>query len=89
VKAVVWQGVGDIRLDTVADPKLEEPTDALVRVTTTAICGTDLPGMRPGTLLGHEAVGVVEEVGTAVRGFAPGDRVVVCSTISCGTVIDV
>jgi threonine dehydrogenase-like Zn-dependent dehydrogenase len=92
VKAVVWHGVGDIRLDTVADPKLEEPTDALVRVTTSAICGTDLhlvrgtmPGMRPGTVLGHEAVGVVEEVGNAVRGFVPGDRVVVCSTISCGT----
>lgn len=91
MKAVVWHGVGDIRLDDVTDPKLEEPGDAIVRITTSAICGTDLhlvrgtmPGMMPGTVLGHEAVGVVEETGTAVRGFTPGDRVVVCSTISCG-----
>ncbi|WP_040835455.1 alcohol dehydrogenase catalytic domain-containing protein [Nocardia brevicatena] len=91
MKAVVWHGVGDIRLDDVTDPKLEEPGDAIVRITTSAICGTDLhlvrgtmPGMVPGTVLGHEAVGVVEETGTAVRGFTPGDRVVVCSTISCG-----
>ena len=91
MKAVVWHGVGDIRLDEVADPKIQEPTDAIVRVTTSAICGTDLhlvrgtmPGMLPGTVLGHEAVGVVEETGSAVRGFAPGDRVVVCSTMSCG-----
>jgi threonine dehydrogenase-like Zn-dependent dehydrogenase len=91
MKAVVWHGVGDIRLDTVADPKLEAPTDALVRITRSAICGTDLhmvrgtmPGMVPGTILGHEAVGVVEEVGDAVRGFSPGDRVVVTSTIGCG-----
>jgi threonine dehydrogenase-like Zn-dependent dehydrogenase len=92
VKALVWHGVGDVRLDTVADPKLIDDTDALIRISRTAICGTDLhlvrgtmPGMRPGTVLGHEAVGVVEEVGGAVRGFSPGDRVVVCSTISCGT----
>lgn len=91
MKAVVWHGVGDIRLDDVTEPKLEEPGDAIVRITTSAICGTDLhlvrgtmPGMVPGTVLGHEAVGVVEETGTAVRGFTPGDRVVVCSTISCG-----
>ncbi|HLS76161.1 MAG TPA: alcohol dehydrogenase catalytic domain-containing protein [Nocardia sp.] len=91
MKAVVWHDVGDIRLDEVADPKIEQPTDALVRITATAICGTDLhlvrgtmPGMAPGTVLGHEAVGEVLETGSAVRGFAPGDRVVVCSTISCG-----
>ncbi|MFI6368020.1 alcohol dehydrogenase catalytic domain-containing protein [Nocardia sp. NPDC050630] len=91
MKAIVWHGVGDIRLDEVADPKIEEPTDALVKITTSAICGTDLhlvrgtmPGMTPGTVLGHEAVGVVLETGSAVRGFAAGDRVVVCSTISCG-----
>lgn len=91
MKAVVWHGIGDIRLDDVEEPKLEEPTDAIIRVTTSAICGTDLhmvrgtmPGMRPGTVLGHEAVGVIEETGSAVRAFAPGDRVVVCSTISCG-----
>lgn len=92
MKAVVWHGVGDIRLDEVKDPVIEEPTDAIVRVTASAICGTDLhlvrgtmPGMVPGTVLGHEAVGVVEDTGTAVRGFSRGDRVVVCSTVACGT----
>ncbi|MEV4049779.1 zinc-dependent alcohol dehydrogenase [Amycolatopsis sp. NPDC049688] len=92
MKAVVWHGVGDIRIDEVPDPKILEPSDAIVRITRSAICGTDLhlvrgtmPGMQPGTILGHEAVGVVEEVGPAVRGFSPGDRVVVTSTIGCGT----
>ncbi|AOS64780.1 zinc-dependent alcohol dehydrogenase [Actinoalloteichus hymeniacidonis] len=91
MKAVVWHGTGDIRLDEVPEPKIEEPTDAIVRVTRSAICGTDLhmvrgtlPGMVPGTVLGHEAVGVVEATGSAVRGFTKGDRVVVCSTIGCG-----
>lgn len=91
VKAVVWHDVGDIRLDDVPVPTLQEPTDAIIRITSSAICGTDLhlvrgtmSGMKPGTVLGHEAVGVVEEVGKDVRGFRPGDRVVVCSTISCG-----
>jgi threonine dehydrogenase-like Zn-dependent dehydrogenase len=92
VKAVVWHGIGDIRLETVPDPKILEPSDAIVRITRSAICGTDLhlvrgtmPGMVEGTVLGHEAVGVVEEVGPAVRGFTPGDRVVVTSTVGCGT----
>ncbi|MFD5826498.1 zinc-dependent alcohol dehydrogenase [Lentzea sp. NPDC060358] len=92
MKAVVWHGTGDIRLDDVADPKIQEPTDAVIRITRSAICGTDLhmvrgtmPDMVEGTVLGHEAVGVVEEVGPAVRGFTPGDRVVVTSTIGCGT----
>lgn len=92
MKAVVWHGTGDIRLDEVPDPKILEPSDAIVRITRSAICGTDLhlvrgtmPGMAEGTVLGHEAVGVVEEVGPAVRGFSPGDRVVIPSTISCGT----
>ena len=92
MKAVVWHGIGDIRLDTVPDPKILEPSDAIVRITRSAICGTDLhmvrgtmPGMVEGTVLGHEAVGVVEEVGPAVRGFTPGDRVVVTSTVGCGT----
>ncbi|MGW5515709.1 alcohol dehydrogenase catalytic domain-containing protein [Nocardia africana] len=91
MKAVVWHGVGDIRLDVVDDPKIQEPTDAIVQITSSAICGTDLhlvrgtmPGMVPGTVLGHEAVGTVVDTGSAVRGFAPGDRVVVCSTVSCG-----
>ncbi len=91
MKAVVWHGVGDIRLDDVREPKIEEPTDAIVRITASAICGTDLhfvrgtfSGMEKGTILGHEAVGVVEEVGKNVRNLSVGDRVVVPSTIGCG-----
>jgi threonine dehydrogenase-like Zn-dependent dehydrogenase len=91
VKAIVYHGVGDIRLEDVSDPKIQDPTDAIVRLTASAICGTDLhfvrgtvPGMVPGTILGHEGVGVVEEVGADVRNFAPGDRVVLTSTIACG-----
>lgn len=91
MKAVVFHGVGDIRLDTVKDPTLEAQTDAIIKVTSSAICGTDLhmvrgtmPGMKPGTVLGHEAVGIVEEVGKQVRNLRPGDRVVIPSTIACG-----
>jgi len=91
MKAVVFRGVGDIGLENVPEPKIQKPNDAVVRLTASAICGTDLhmirgtmPGMMPGTILGHEGVGVVEEVGRAVRNFKPGDRVVVPSTIGCG-----
>ncbi|HEX7220659.1 MAG TPA: zinc-dependent alcohol dehydrogenase [Burkholderiales bacterium] len=91
MKAVVFHGVGDIRLETVREPKIKAPTDALIRITASAICGTDLhfirgtvSGLEPGTVLGHEAVGVIEEVGKDVRNFRPGDRVVVPSTICCG-----
>lgn len=91
MKAVVFHAVGDIRLDDVPEPKLEQPFDAIVRITASAICGTDLhmvrgtlPGMKPGTILGHEGVGIVEEVGPQVRNLAPGDRVVIPSTIACG-----
>lgn len=91
MKAVVWHGIGDIRLDEVPDPKVQDRYDAVVRLTTSAICGTDLhfvrgtmPGMREGRVLGHEGVGIVEEVGTAVRNLRPGDRVVVPSTVACG-----
>ncbi|SFL92702.1 zinc-dependent alcohol dehydrogenase [Streptomyces pini] len=92
MKAVVWHGVGDIRVDEVPEPKIHEPYDAIVRITSSAICGTDLhfvrgtmPGMKEGRVLGHEAVGIVEEVGAGVRNFRPGDRVVVPSTVACGT----
>lgn len=92
MKAVVFHGLGDIRLETVPDPKVEQPTDAVVRLTASAICGTDLhmvrgtlPGMIPGTILGHEGVGVVEAVGSAVRDLKVGDRIVVPSTICCGS----
>ena len=91
MKAVVFHGVGDIRLDEVKEPKLKEPSDAIVRLTASAICGTDLhmirgtlPGMKPGTILGHEGVGIVEEIGKDVRNLRKGDRVVVPSTIACG-----
>ncbi|HET7611595.1 MAG TPA: zinc-dependent alcohol dehydrogenase [Rhodanobacteraceae bacterium] len=91
MKAVVFHGIGDIRVDQVPDPAIEQPTDAIVRITASAICGTDLhmvrgtmPGMKEGTAMGHEGVGVVEEVGSAVRNLSPGDRVVIPSTIGCG-----
>jgi threonine dehydrogenase-like Zn-dependent dehydrogenase len=91
MKAVVFHGVGDIRLDDVPEPTIQEPTDAIVRLTSSAICGTDLhmirgtlSGMREGTILGHEGVGTVEEVGPQVRNLNPGDRVVVGSTVGCG-----
>ena len=92
MKAVVFHGVGDIRLDDVPVPKIEKPSDVIVRLTASAICGTDLhmvrgtmPGMEPGTILGHEGVGIIEEVGSSVRDFKVGDRVVVPSTICCGS----
>ncbi len=91
MKAVVFHGIGDIRLDNVREPKLKDSTDAIVRLTASAICGTDLhmirgtmPGMKPGTILGHEGVGVVEETGRGVRNLKAGDRVVIPSTIGCG-----
>src|SRR5215210_9471501 len=84
MKAVVFHGVGDIRLDEVPEPEIQEPTDAIVRLTSSAICGTDLHmirgtlvGMKEGIILGHEGVGVIEEVGSQVRNLNPGDRVVV------------
>ena len=94
MKAVVFRSVGDIRLEDVPEPKLVQPTDAIVRITTAAICGTDLhmvrgtlPGMEPGTILGHEGVGVVEELGDDVRNLEIGDRVVIASTIACGNCV--
>jgi threonine dehydrogenase-like Zn-dependent dehydrogenase len=91
MKAIVFHGVGDIRLESVKEPKIKEDHDAIVRLTASAICGTDLhlvrgtlPGVKPGTILGHEGVGVVEELGKDVRNFKQGDRVVIPSTIGCG-----
>ncbi len=92
MKAVVFHGVGDIRLDDVPEPRIEEPTDAIVRLTASAICGTDLhfvrgtvSGMKPGTILGHEGVGVVEALGSLVRNIEVGDRVIIPSTVACGS----
>ncbi len=94
MRAVVWRGIGDIAVEDVPEPKIEQPTDAIVRPTASAICGTDLhfirgtmPGMRKGTILGHEGVGIVEELGPGVRNFRVGDRVVICSTIACGSCV--
>ncbi len=91
MKALVWHGKRDVRVDTVDDPVIIEETDAIIRVTTTAICGSDLhlyevltPFMSPGDILGHEPMGIVEEVGSAVTHISPGDRVVVPFNISCG-----
>jgi threonine dehydrogenase-like Zn-dependent dehydrogenase len=92
MKAVVFHDIGDIRLESVKEPKLKDDTDAIVRLTASAICGTDLhmvrgtmPGMKAGTILGHEGVGVVEELGKNVRNLRVGDRVVIPSTIACGS----
>jgi threonine dehydrogenase-like Zn-dependent dehydrogenase len=91
VKAVVWHGKEDIRVDNVPDPIIQQSTDAIVRITSTAICGSDLhlysklsPLMREGDIIGHEPMGVVEEVGSDVEHIAPGDRVVIPFNISCG-----
>jgi threonine dehydrogenase-like Zn-dependent dehydrogenase len=91
VKAVVWHGKRDVRVDTVPDPAIEEPTDAIIRVTSTGICGSDLhlyevlgPFLDEGDILGHEPMGIVEAVGSGVKHIAPGDRVVVPFNISCG-----
>lgn len=91
MKAVVFHGVGDIRLEEVKDPTIQKDYDAIVQLAASAICGTDLhfvrgtvPGMQPGTILGHEGIGIVEEVGRSVRNLEPGDRVVIPSTIGCG-----
>ena len=91
MRAVVFDGIHEVRVADVPDPSLEEPGDAVVRVTRTAICGSDLHffhGKAPierGDVLGHEAVGVVEAVDTHVERFSPGDRVVVAFNIACGS----
>jgi threonine dehydrogenase-like Zn-dependent dehydrogenase len=91
MRAVAWHGRRDVRVDTVPDPGIEAPTDAIVEVTSTAICGSDLHlyelmgmWMEPGDILGHEAMGIVREVGDEVSHIQPGDRVVVPFNISCG-----
>jgi len=92
MKAVCWHGTNDVRVDTVPDPKILNPRDAIIKITTTAICGSDLhlydgynPTMKPGDILGHEFMGEVVELGSAVKNVKIGDRVVVPFTISCGS----
>ncbi len=91
MRALVWHDVDDVRVDTVPDPVLQAPTDVIIRVTATAICGSDLhlldgfqPGMKEGDILGHEPMGIVEEVGADVRSLTRGDRVVIPFIIACG-----
>lgn len=91
MKAVTWQGKRDVRVETVPDPEIREPTDAIIKVTTSGICGSDLhlyevlgSFIDPGDVLGHEPMGIVEEVGPEVTHIKPGDRVVVPFNISCG-----
>jgi threonine dehydrogenase-like Zn-dependent dehydrogenase len=92
MRAVTWHGKRDVRVDTVPDPTIQAPTDVVVRITSTGICGSDLhlyevlgPFLEEGDILGHEPMGVVEEVGSEVNALAPGDRVVVPFNVSCGT----
>lgn len=91
MKALTWHGKRDVRVEEVPDSAIKEPTDAIVRLTTTAICGSDLhlyevlgPFIGEGDILGHEPMGIVEEVGAEVTHIKPGDRVVIPFNISCG-----
>jgi threonine dehydrogenase-like Zn-dependent dehydrogenase len=92
MKALCWHGHGDVRVDTVPDPKIQAPTDVIVKITASGICGSDLhlldgfmPTMKSGDVLGHEPMGIVAEVGSAVTKLKVGDRVVVPFTIACGS----
>ena len=92
MKAAVWHGKRDVRVDEVPDPVISEPTDAIVRITSSGLCGSDLhlyetlgPFMTEGDILGHEPMGIVEEVGSGVSNLAVGDRVVMPFQIACGT----
>jgi S-(hydroxymethyl)glutathione dehydrogenase/alcohol dehydrogenase len=92
MKAVTWHGRRDVRVDTVPDPRIEQPTDAIIEVTSTNICGSDLhlyevlgAFMNPGDVLGHEPMGIVREVGKGVTSLAVGERVVIPFQISCGS----
>jgi threonine dehydrogenase-like Zn-dependent dehydrogenase len=92
MRAVTWQGKRDVRVEQVPDPRIEEPTDAIIEVTSTNICGSDLhlyevlgAFMNPGDILGHEPMGIVREVGSGVTNLAVGDRVVIPFQISCGS----
>jgi len=91
MKAVCWNGANDMRVETVPDPKILNPRDAIVKITTTAICGSDLhiyngyvPTMEKGDIMGHEFMGEVVELGSAVKNLKKGDRVIVPFPISCG-----
>ena len=90
MRAVVYKGPKEVAVEEVDDPKIEDPRDAIIKLTSTAICGSDLhmyegrTVAQPGTIFGHEPLGVVEEVGDAVTSFKKGDRVVVTFNVACG-----
>src|SRR2546430_8876135 len=91
MRAVVWHGRRDVRVDSVPDPGIEDPNDVIIRVTSSGICGSDLhlyevlgPFMTEGDILGHEPIGHVEEVGPAITNLRFGDRVVIPFNIACG-----
>jgi threonine dehydrogenase-like Zn-dependent dehydrogenase len=91
MKAVCWYGKGDVRVETVPEPKILNPRDAIIKIILSAICGSDIhlydgciPTMHAGDILGHECMGEVVEVGSAVHNLRPGDRVVVPFAIACG-----
>lgn len=94
MKAVVFKGTRDVEVEEVENPKIEKPTDVIVKLTSSAICGTDLhrydgeTPAEPGAVLGHEPMGVVEEVGTGVQLIKPGDRVVITPNIACGSCLN-
>ncbi len=92
MKALCWHGVNDVRVDNVPDPRIEDPRDAIIKITATGICGSDLhlldgymPTMQAGDVLGHEPMGEVVALGGAVKNLRVGDRVVVPFTIACGS----
>ncbi|MET9943029.1 alcohol dehydrogenase catalytic domain-containing protein, partial [Streptomyces halstedii] len=91
MRALTYQGKRDVRVETVPDPRIQDPTDIIVKITSTGICGSDLhlyevlgPYLDPGDILGHEPMGIVEEVGPDVHSVAAGDRVVIPFNVSCG-----
>ncbi|MGN6501922.1 MAG: alcohol dehydrogenase catalytic domain-containing protein, partial [Pseudolysinimonas sp.] len=91
MRALTWQGTGRVAVEGVDDPRIVEPTDVIIRVTSTAICGSDLhlldvlgPFMHRGDVLGHEPMGIVVDTGREVRTLSTGDRVVVPFVIACG-----
>jgi threonine dehydrogenase-like Zn-dependent dehydrogenase len=92
MRALPWHGKRDVRVEDVPDPKIEEPTDAIIEITSSGLCGSDLhlyevlgPYLHPGDILGHEPMGIVQEVGSGVSDIKVGDRVVVPFQISCGS----
>ena len=91
MRAIVWNGVNDLRVETVPDPEIISPHDAIVRVTMSSVCGSDLhllggyiPAMKPGDIIGHEFMGEVVDTGREVGKVRKGDRVIVVSILGCG-----